>query len=60
MIALIEKSGRSLLIIAEEIAPLVIMQLLARREKGIFTSGSFVPAPDRLCFLRRQDVAPFR
>jgi len=55
-----EKSGRPLLIIAEEIAPPVIMQLLARREKSIFTSGSFVPAPDRLCFLRRQDVAPFR
>lgn len=31
--SLIEKSGRPLLLIAEEIAPPVIMQLLARREK---------------------------
>src|ERR1700722_16985267 len=33
---LIEKSGRPLLIIAEEVAPPVIMMLLARREKSNF------------------------
>ena len=33
LFGLIEKSGRPLLIIAEEIAPAVVMQLLARREK---------------------------
>ena len=36
VLSLIEKSGRPLLIIAEEVAPPVIMQLLARREKTNF------------------------
>jgi chaperonin GroEL len=38
-----EKSGRPLLIIAEEIAPPVIMQLLARREKSIFKIAAIHP-----------------
>ncbi len=36
VISLVEKSGRPLLIVAEEVAPVVIMQLLARREKDNF------------------------
>jgi chaperonin GroEL len=42
-ISLIEKSSRPLLIIAEEVAPPVIMQLLARREKGGFKVAAVHP-----------------
>jgi chaperonin GroEL len=38
-----EKSGRPLLIVAEEIAPPVIMQLLVRREKSIFKIAAIHP-----------------
>ncbi len=43
VIALIEKSGRPLLIIGEEVAPNVIMQLLARREKTNFKVAAIHP-----------------
>ena len=43
VISLVEKSGRSLLIIAEEVAPVVIMQLLARREKTNFKVAAIHP-----------------
>ncbi len=43
VISLIEKSGRPLLIIAEEVAPPVIMQLLARREKDNFKVAAIHP-----------------
>src|SRR5260370_35219684 len=43
VISLIEKSGRPLLIIAEEVAPPVIMQLLARREKTNFKVAAINP-----------------
>ena len=43
VISLIEKSGRPLLIIAEEVAPSVIMQLLARREKTNFKVAAIHP-----------------
>src|SRR6202030_3709620 len=43
VISLIERSGRPLLIIAEEIAPPVIMQLLARREKTNFKVAAIHP-----------------
>src|SRR6478736_1288870 len=43
VISLIEKSGRPLLIIAEEVAPSVIMQLLARREKSNFKVAAIHP-----------------
>src|ERR1700733_2045178 len=43
VISLIEKSGRPLLIIAEEVAPPVIMQLLARREKNNFKVAAIHP-----------------
>jgi len=43
VISLIEKSGRPLLIIAEEVAPPVIMQLLARREKTNFKVAAIHP-----------------
>src|SRR6201990_877186 len=43
VISLIERSGRPLLIIAEEIAPPVIMQLLARREKNDFKVAAIHP-----------------
>ena len=43
VISLIEKSGRPLLIIAEEVAPPVIMQLLARREKSNFKVAAIHP-----------------
>jgi chaperonin GroEL len=43
VISLIERSGRPLLIIAEEIAPSVIMQLLARREKNDFKVAAIHP-----------------
>jgi chaperonin GroEL len=43
VISLIEKSSRPLLIIAEEVAPPVIMQLLARREKGNFKVAAIHP-----------------
>jgi chaperonin GroEL len=42
-ISLIERSGRPLLIIAEEVAPSVIMQLLARREKSNFKVAAIHP-----------------
>jgi chaperonin GroEL len=42
-ISLIERSGRPLLIIAEEVAPSVIMQLLARREKSNFRVAAIHP-----------------
>jgi chaperonin GroEL len=42
-ISLIEKSSRPLLIIAEDVAPPVIMQLLARREKGGFNVAAIHP-----------------
>ena len=45
VISLIEKSGRPLLIIAEEVAPPVIMQLLSRREKSDFKVAAIHP-PD--------------
>ena len=41
--ALIEKSGRPLLIIAEEVAPPVIMMLLSRREKNGFKVAAIHP-----------------
>jgi chaperonin GroEL len=43
VISLIEKSGRPLLIIAEEVAPPVIMQLLTRREKTNFKVAAIHP-----------------
>jgi chaperonin GroEL len=43
VISLIERSGRPLLIIAEEVAPSVIMQLLSRREKGNFKVAAIHP-----------------
>ncbi len=43
VISLIERSGRPLLIIAEEVAPSVIMQLLARREKNNFKVAAIHP-----------------
>ena len=43
VLAMIEKSGRPLLIIAEEVAPPVIMQLLARREKSNFKLAAIHP-----------------
>src|SRR5580693_7228286 len=43
VISLIEKSGRPLLIIAEEVAPPVIMQLLTRREKDDFKVAAIHP-----------------
>jgi len=43
VVSLIERSGRPLLIIAEEIAPPVIMQLLARREKNDFKVAAIHP-----------------
>ena len=43
VLSLIEKSGRPLLIIAEEVAPQVIMQLLSRREKTNFKVAAIHP-----------------
>ena len=43
VLALIEKSGRPLLIIAEEIAPPVIMMLLSKREKSNFKIAAIHP-----------------
>jgi chaperonin GroEL len=43
VISLIEKSGRPLLIIAEEVTPPVIMQLLARRDKNNFKVAAIHP-----------------
>ncbi|BAM87480.1 chaperonin GroEL [Bradyrhizobium oligotrophicum S58] len=43
VISLVERSGRPLLIIAEEVAPVVIMQLLARREKSNFKVAAIHP-----------------
>jgi chaperonin GroEL len=43
VISLIERSGRPLLIIAEEVAPSVIMNLLARREKSNFKVAAIHP-----------------
>jgi chaperonin GroEL len=43
VISLIERSGSPLLIIAEEVAPSVIMQLLARREKNNFKVAAVHP-----------------
>jgi chaperonin GroEL len=43
VVSLIEKSGRPLLIVAEEVAPPVIMQLLERREKGNFKVAAVHP-----------------
>ncbi len=43
VLSLIEKSGRPLLIIAEEVAPPVIMQLLSRREKSDFKVAAIHP-----------------
>ena len=43
VISLIEKSGRPLLIIAEEVAPPVIMQLLTRRDKNNFKVAAIHP-----------------
>ncbi len=43
VLAMIEKSGRPLLIIAEEVAPPVIMQLLAKREKSNFKIAAIHP-----------------
>jgi chaperonin GroEL len=43
VLSLIEKSGRPLLIIAEEVAPAVIMQLLSRREKTNFKVAAIHP-----------------
>jgi chaperonin GroEL len=43
VISLIEKSGRPLLIIAEEVAAPVIMQLLARRDKNNFKVAAIHP-----------------
>ena len=46
VLSLVERSGRPLLIIAEEVAPPVIMQLLARREKGNFKVAAIHPPED--------------
>ncbi|MGJ5176441.1 molecular chaperone GroEL [Bradyrhizobium oligotrophicum] len=43
VISLVERSGRPLLIIAEDVAPVVIMQLLARREKSDFKVAAIHP-----------------
>src|SRR5260370_36728463 len=43
VISLIEKSGRPLLMIAEEVAPPAIMQLLARREANNFKVAAIHP-----------------
>ena len=43
VLSLIEKSGRPLLIVAEEVAPPVIMQLLERREKYNFKVAAIHP-----------------
>jgi hypothetical protein len=43
VLSMIEKSGRPLLIIAEEAAPPVIMQLLSRREKTNFKVAAIHP-----------------
>jgi chaperonin GroEL len=43
VLSMIEKSGRPLLIIAEEVAPPVIMQLLAKREKSNFKIAAIHP-----------------
>ena len=43
VISLIKKSSRPLLIIAEDVAPPVIMQLLAHREKGNFKVAAIHP-----------------
>jgi chaperonin GroEL len=43
VLSLVEKSGRPLLIIAEEVAPPVIMQLLERREKHNFKVAAIHP-----------------
>ena len=43
VISLVERSDRPLLIIAEEVAPVVIMQLLARREKTNFKVAAIHP-----------------
>src|SRR5271156_2892809 len=43
VLSIIEKSGRPLLIIAEEVAPPVIMQLLSRREKTNFKVAAIHP-----------------
>ena len=43
VLSMIEKSGRPLLIIAEEVAPPVIMQLLSRREKTNFKVAAIHP-----------------
>jgi chaperonin GroEL len=43
VISLIEKSGKPLLIIAEEVTPPVIMQLLARRDKNNFKVAAIHP-----------------
>ena len=43
VISLIERSGRPLLIIAEEVAPPVIMQLLTRRDKNNFKVAAIHP-----------------
>src|SRR5580693_5327364 len=43
VISLIERSGRPLLIIAEEVVPPVIMQLLARRQKDNFKVAAIHP-----------------
>jgi chaperonin GroEL len=43
VISLVERSGRPLLVIAEEVAPPVIMQLLASREKSNFKVAAIHP-----------------
>ena len=43
VLSMIERSGRPLLIIAEEVAPPVIMQLLSRREKTDFRVAAIHP-----------------
>jgi chaperonin GroEL len=43
VLSLIEKSGRPLLIVAEEVSPPVIMQLLSRREKSNFKVAAIHP-----------------
>jgi chaperonin GroEL len=43
VISLVERSGRPLLIIAEEVAPPVIMQLLARSDKNNFKVAAIHP-----------------
>ena len=43
VLSLIERSGRPLLLIAEEVAPPVIMQLLSRREKSNFKVAAIHP-----------------